>query len=272
MRELEDLLVNKAESVPLDVAILQIASIEYPGLDATCFVELLDSHARELSEMTSPSMPGEEFLEITNEYLYDSLGFRGNRSDYYNPRNSCLNDVLADRQGIPITLTVVYMEIARRLGREVLGVGMPGHFLGLYRDSEFTAFIDCFNEGRIIDSGQCRQLAWETAHVDIEGQEHFLEPVSKWRIALRMLDNLRVTYLRRQDFEKAVRVLDLHLAALPGSAEEYKQRGLLHLHQQRPVDALADFERYLKLSPDSPGRDEVERHAAGIRRILGSIH
>lgn len=272
MRELEELLVNKAENVPLDAAVLQLASVEYADLDIGYFVEVLDSHARELGELTRPSMCGEEFIETANEYLYENLGFRGNRTDYYNPRNSCLNDVLVERQGIPITLTVVYMEIARRLGREVRGVGMPGHFLGLYRDREFTGFIDCFNGGRILEPEECRQLAWETARVDIAGQEQFLEPVKKWKIVLRMLDNLRVIYFRRKDFEKAVRVLDLYLAALPGSAEEYKQRGLLHLHQQRPADALADLQRYLKLSPHAADKAEVEEQADNIRRLLRSLN
>ncbi len=272
MRELEELLVNKTDNVPLDVAILQLASVEYAGLDVSYFVEVLDSHARELGELTSPSMCGEEFIETANEYLYENLGFQGNRTDYYSPRNSCLNDVLIERQGIPITLTVVYMEIARRLGREVFGVGLPGHFLGLYRDREFTGFIDCFNGGRILDPEECRQLAWETAHVDIAGHEQFLEPVRKWKIALRMLDNLRLIYLRSKDYEKAIRVLDLHLAALPGSAEEYRQRGLLHLHQQRPSDALTDLQRYLKLSPNAADKSEVEEQAASIRRLLRSLN
>lgn len=272
MRELEELLVNKAENVPLDAAILQLASVEYPGLDTSYFVEVLDSHARELGELTRPSMSGEEFLEITNEYLYENLGFHGNRNDYYNPRNSCLNDVLIERQGIPISLTVVYMEIARRLGREIHGVGLPGHFLGLYRDGELTAYIDCFHGGRILDPEECRQLAWETARVDIAGHEQFLAPVRKWKIALRMLDNLRLIYLRAKDYEKAIRVLDLYLAALPGSAEEYRQRGLLHLYQQRPADALTDLQRYLKLSPNAADKAEVEEQAANIRRMLRSVN
>ncbi len=271
VRELEDLLINKGDDVPLDIAVLQLASIEYPGLDVSYFSEVLDSHGRELAETTDPRMPGEEWVAAANRYLFEDLGFHGNREDYYNARNSCLNDVLTARAGIPITLCVVYMEVARRLGRNVLGIGLPGHFLCKYQDAGYAAFIDCFH-GRVLSEEDCRDMALNAAHIDIEDLPRALAPVSKWQIAIRMLNNLRQVYYQGKQYDKAIRVLDLYLAALPGSAEEYKQRGVLHLHQRRPKDALTDLTRYLQLAPHAGDRAEIEDHVRNVRRYLQSLN
>lgn len=272
MRELEDLLVNRDENVPLDAALLQLASVEHPNIDVTYFVEVLDSHARELDEIAGTGLDGEDWIAATNEYLYDNLGFCGNQSDYYSPRNSCLNDVLVERKGIPITLSVVYMEIARRLDRTVRGIGLPGHFIVHYQDREFSAYIDCFHEGRILLPEECRELAARVAGVDIDAHPEAMKPVTKWQIAIRMLNNMRVAYYEKKDYERAIRVLDLYLAALPGSADEYKQRGGLHLGCRRPVEALRDFQKYLELAPRAADRAEIEGHAATLRRYVQSLN
>jgi regulator of sirC expression with transglutaminase-like and TPR domain len=217
-------------------------------------------------------MDGEEWIAAANEYLFETLGFRGNRENYYAPRNSCLSDVLMERAGIPITLAVVYMEVARRVGRDVQGIGLPGHFVARYRDQEGVAYIDCFNGGRVMSADECRDLASRVAGVDIGNNPRALSPVSKWQIGIRMLNNLRVAYYEAKEFDKAIRVLDMYLAALPASAEEYKQRGSLHLSRRRPVEALRDFQKYIELAPQAPDRAEIEQHAADLRRYVRSLN
>jgi regulator of sirC expression with transglutaminase-like and TPR domain len=115
--------------VALDTAALEMAFIEHPGLNPAVSLETLDRIASELATRLGSAMDGATFVRIANQYLFEELGFRGNDSEYYDPRNSCLDEVLARRMGIPITLAVVYIEVARRLGRPVFGIGLPGHFL-----------------------------------------------------------------------------------------------------------------------------------------------
>jgi hypothetical protein len=124
-----DLLTGRDISVPLDRAALELATIEFPTLEAGAFVAVLDAYAGELCRRLSNSRDGLVYVQEANRYLFDELGFRGNASDYYNPRNSCLNEVLTARTGIPITLSLVYIEIARRLEKPVQGIGLPGHFI-----------------------------------------------------------------------------------------------------------------------------------------------
>ena len=271
VRELRELLVGDSEHVPLDVAALQLATIEYPELSIDPFLVLLDSHARELSERIDDGTSGEEFVHLLNNYLFRELGFQGNISDYYNPANSCLNEVLANRTGIPITLSLVYMEISRRLDRVVLGIGLPGHFLVQYYDGDFDAFIDPFHGGRILFPSECYDLAREVTGVDVSRNPDALRPVSKRHIIIRMLNNLRAAYFRTQNAPKAVEVLNLLIEAMPDSADEYRQRGLCLAQMQHLKAARRDLEAYLMLAPDAPDRREVETQIAQIRSWLSAL-
>src|ERR1700690_3235825 len=143
----------------LDVAALEIASIETPGLDPQPFLKILDSIASGLAARLPASCGGREFVRMANDYLFGDLGFRGNEIDYNDPRNSCLNYVLDRRTGIPIALAVIYIEVSRRLGQPVTGVGLPGHFIVEYNDGEFSTYIDPFHAGRLLTVDECRELA-----------------------------------------------------------------------------------------------------------------
>jgi regulator of sirC expression with transglutaminase-like and TPR domain len=271
VQELRELLVGETEEVQLDVAALQLATIEYPEVDVESFVLLLDSYAREAGERIDDGTSGEDFIHTLNHYLFDELGFRGNIGDYYNPANSCLNEVLASRTGIPITLSLVYMEISRRLGRTVLGIGLPGHFVVQYYDDGFSAFVDPFHEGRILFDVECFQLAKEITGADVSRNPDVLRPVSKRHIAVRMLNNLRAAYFRAQNPAKAVQVLDLLIEAMPGSPDEYRQRGICLSQMQNWRAARADFALYLRLAPGAPDRQQVEAQLAEITARLSTL-
>src|ERR1700677_2040410 len=143
----------------LDVAALEIASIETPDLDPEPFLGVLDRIASGLAARLPASADGREFVRVANDHLFGDLGFRGNEIDYNDPRNSCLNYVLDRRTGIPIALSVVYIEVARRLGRPVSGVGLPGHFIVQYNDGEFESYIDPFHSGKLLSAEECREVA-----------------------------------------------------------------------------------------------------------------
>ncbi len=272
MNELRSLLAGSNADVGLDRAALQLATIEYPGLDVELFLHTLDSHAVELAALLPENCGGEQYISIANHYLFTELGFGGNSSDYYDPRNSCLNEVLARRTGIPITLSVVYMEIARRLSKPVYGVGMPGHFLVLYDDREYRAFVDPFYGGRLLSPGDCRERARTTAGVDIDESPQSMQPVSNRHILIRMLNNLRAVYAKQEAHAKSVEVLGLLLEASPNSAEERRERGRLNIELHRYQAAREDLEAYLRLAPEAPDRATIEKTLAVLRQWTSRLN
>ena len=210
VQALRDLLARNDERATLDVIALEIATIEYPDLDPSPFLAILDSYAVELAAKLDDEITGAGFLDAMNAYLFEDLGFKGNADDYYDVRNSCLNEVLARRTGIPITLAVVYMEVARRLAKPVLGIGYPGHFVVRYDDGDFSAYIDVFHCGR--------QLTFDGCDPSV------LAPVGNRQIAVRMLNNLRGIYIKERAWKKLARLLDLLLIADPDSTETRAER------------------------------------------------
>jgi regulator of sirC expression with transglutaminase-like and TPR domain len=269
--ELRELLTGQAEEVPLDVAALQLATIEYPEVSVEPFLVLLDSYASEAAERIPPHCPGENFVSLLNEYLFDELGFHGNDTEYYHPANSCLNEVLTKRTGIPITLSLVYMEIGRRLGRNISGIGLPGHFLVHLQDKEFSVYIDPYHGGRMMMRQECFELSREITGMDLSSEPHVLRPVSKRHIAIRMLNNLRAVYYRLENPVKAIRVLDLLIEAMPESPEEYKQRGMCFAYVREFRHARADLEMYLRLAPAAADRQEVGMQLNRINHFLSSM-
>ncbi len=272
MKELTRVLSGRTEDVPLDLAALQLATIEFPDLDIARYLAELDHHAAALAARVPASASGSDYVSAANEYLFADLGFAGNTADYYNPRNSCLNSVLELRTGIPITLSVVYMELARRLGRVVYGIGLPGHFVVQYSDRQYSTFLDVFDGGRLLTVEHCRELSLRVSGVDIYQNPALLHPVSHRQILLRMLNNLRSVYFQRQAHRKALTVLDLLIVALPHSPDEYRQRGVLRAELKQFGPARQDFESYLQLAPQAEDRAEVERQLVSLRSRQASLN
>ena len=272
MQRLIDALRDDRSKVSLDIAALEIASIEFPGLDTHAAIFRLDNLADQVRSQISSGASGLDFIKGCNELLFDVLQFRGNEEDYYDPRNSCLNSVLMRRLGIPISLSLVYMEIGRRLGRYVYGVGLPGHFIVAYEDAEARYWVDPFHRGRILSLADCCALAKERAGVDVRANPAVLAAVSKRQILVRILTNLKAIYLRGEAFDKARQILDLLIEAMPDYAEEYRHRGLVHLRQLNHRAAKADLEAYLRLEPNSPEREQVKRQLVLIERWKAGLN
>ena len=272
MHRLLDAIRDERSKVPLDIAALELASIEFPGLDFEASFFRLDNVAAQVSSQLSANASGLDFIKAMRELLFDVLQFRGNREDYYDPRNSCLNSVLMRRLGIPISLSLVYIEIARRLGRNIYGVGLPGHFIVAYEDTDVRYWIDPFNGGRILSFADCCALAKETAGVDLRSNPAVLAPVNKRQFLVRMLSNLKAIYLRGEAFDKARQVLDLLIEAMPDYPEEYRHRGMVHLRQLNHRAAKADLETYLRLEPNTPEREQVEKQLLLIERWKAGLN
>jgi regulator of sirC expression with transglutaminase-like and TPR domain len=251
----------------LDRGALTLATIEYPGLELEASLRTLDVLAGEVQGRTLTAQNGYEFIQGANQFLFHEMGFRGNAQDYYNPHNSCLNEVLKERSGIPISLSVIYMEIARRLQRPVFGIALPGHFLVQYNDGQYATFIDPFQAGALLSADDCYQMA-SLKYPD----PRVLEPVDKRHILFRMINNLRGIYSSRRLYRKALQVMDLLVDATPELADHYKQRAMLHTQLQQMGAARADLERYLAMVPDAEDREEREAQLRGAVRWLASLN
>lgn len=264
--------LNNEDSAELDRAALDMALIENPVLEAEPWLAELDRMAAGVLQRMGGETSAAAFILAMNGHLFQELGFQGNQADYNDPRNSCLDEVLRRRLGLPITLSLVYMEIARRLGRTVAGIGLPGHFIVQYSEGQLRTFIDPFHGGTILEDRECLQLAEQIAGVEASREPGLLEPVDKRYILMRMLNNLRAAYSRAENFEKASATLDVLIAAAPDTADYYKRRAISRMHLRALTDASADFKAYLRLAPEAADREEVRQQLSAIHRWLGTLN
>ncbi len=237
-------------ALPLAEAALLVAAEEYPGLEIAAYLERLTdlgSSARQRVEAASGDL---ERLEALTGYLYGELGLRGNSEDYYDPRNSFLNEVLDRRLGIPISLAVVAIEVGRGAGVPLLGVGFPGHFL-LRHALQPALFLDPFAGGRILAEQDCRELLERLSAGRVEFEPEHLQPVGTRSILARMLNNLRGIYLQRGDLERAIGAIERVLVLFPQSATLRRDRGVLAARLGWYAQAVEDFERYLREVPEA---------------------
>lgn len=257
------------ERIDLVRAALTIARTEYPDLDIEKYVSCVDALARRVGARIPDAGDATQTIAALNHVLFEEEGFRGNRDNYYDPRNSFLNDVLERKLGIPISLAVVYMEVARRVGFPLFGVGMPGHFLLKHYDVEGRqVLIDCFEGGHILSDRDCQQRLDEIYSGQLPLQPDFLMAVSRRQILTRVLNNLKTVYLSTRSFKKALPLVDLVLVIYPRSPEDVKQRALLRYSLGLMRGAAEDLEQYLKMSPDASDADDIRQTALSIRRSL----
>jgi len=238
------------EAVDLALASLLVAAQEYPGLEVERYLDRLDAMGREVRARLGAG-PGTA-VEAMNAYLFEQQGFHGNLDDYYDPRNSFLNDVIDRRMGIPITLSIIYMEVARRAGLEVFGVGLPGHFLVRAEDRGRTVLVDPFHGGAILSAEDCQKRLDRVFDGRLRLEPGMLAPCARKAILARLLRNLKAIYVKADDYRRGLRTMDLLLALDPGSAEDRRDRGLLHAAFDCYSLAAADLEAYLALEPAAP--------------------
>ena len=261
------------ERIDLVRAALTIAQTEYPDVDINAYCGRIEDLARRVKRLVPDLGDPSESIAALNRVLFEEEGFRGNGEDYYDPRNSFLNDVLERKLGIPITLAVVYMEVAHRVGFPLVGVGMPGHFLLKHYDVEGREIlIDPFNRGSILTAKDCQRALDEIYGGQMPLQPEFLMAVSRRQVLVRMLNNLKSIYLSVRNFRKALPIVDLILAIYPRSPEDVKQRALLRWSLGQTRGALADLDDYLKMSPDASDADEIRQTAASLRRMMATMN
>ena len=203
-------------------------------------------------------------MNTLSEYLFDHIGFRGNEEDYYDPRNSYLNQVLERRMGIPITLAVVYMEVGRRLKIPLVGIGMPGHFLVRHVEVE-DLFVDPFHGGIMLSEDECQQRLKERVSGEIPWDPSLLRPISNREILARIIRNLKAIYMQRGDFVRALTVAEFDVCLDPHSPLNRRDRGIAHYMLGNAAKALDDLRFYLALVPDGPDVGRVRALVAELR-------
>lgn len=289
-RDLVDALVtaSNAPGAELAPAALVIARLEYPRLDATAYLEQLDALGeaarreldRRASQAGDPS--GQTPIRVFNRFLFEEQGFTGNRERYEDPRNSCLNEVLDRRTGIPITLSLVYMEVGRRAGLQIEGVNFPGHFLVQVPhggSSRRHQILDPFHGGALLSEHDCRRLLQKHVGSEVAFSKSLLAPATRTQIVVRMLLNLKRLYVHMRSFPQARDATELLLAVTPSALSELRDRGLLAFHLNDVTSALRDLQTYLKLTGlgevDKDTREERQQiweHVKTLRRRVAALN
>jgi regulator of sirC expression with transglutaminase-like and TPR domain len=248
----------KDQDIPLFSTALLIAQDEYPLLDRTAYEARLRDYTHRLEGLLRDTKDAPAQLRCLNQFVFDELGFSGDEQDYYDPRNSYLNDVLDRRLGNPISLAVVQIELAQRLGVPLQGISFPGHFLVRLPLDEGIVVLDPFQKGRSLDAAELRRRArthLDTHDIDDARLARMLEPASHRAILTRMLRNLKGVYIEREQWDKALRCSDRLLTLDAHQPGEYRDRGNYYLRMGHVNAARADLKRYLALAPHA---DDVE--------------
>lgn len=255
-------------------ALLIAAAEQYPQLDVDAYLRQLDAFGETLARRLRPDIGPTDAIRSLNRYLFEELGFHGATEDYYDPRNSFLNEVIDRREGIPITLAIVYMRLGRRLGLRLAGVSFPGHFLVRCAVHEGTVVLDPFHRGASLGIADLqKRLAagpgGEPARADVAA---LLAPAHPREILARLLRNLRGIYLQYHQHAEALAATTRILALTPGNASEWRERAGLHLVLECFRAALGDFQRYLALAPDADDTDAVRVRIVELQQLCARLN
>lgn len=253
-------------------AALLIAAEEYPALDVAAWLARLDALGARARERVPPRGDADQTAAALTRLLVEDYGLRGNDADYYDPRNSFLNEVLERRLGIPLTLSLVYMEVGARAGVAVRGVGLPGHFVVRLERGETVRLLDPFNGGRPLDEADCRRLVERLGGGRLRFEPAHLRAVSARAILIRMLANLKGVYTALGDWRRARGAVDRILLLAPEAVGELRDRGLLSARLAEPVAAIGDWEAYLRRVPDAKDAATVRRHLRALRQAQAALN
>lgn len=247
-------------------AALQLArAIAYPDLDVAGYMASIHEMSEDAAEWLDLSADISTQANELGEFLFNHMGFRGDREDYNDPRNSFLNDVIDRRLGIPITLSILYVDIALRLGIPAYGIGLPGHFIVGIRDHDADMWLDPYHGGRQLDLADCVDLIRIATGYEGPLEASWFAPASARGLLARMLGNLRAGYVESRTWAKATAVIQLLRQVQPTEAEHLRDLGLVHYHQHHLPQAAHYLNLYLQRRPDAPDAQVIRD---GFKNIL----
>jgi regulator of sirC expression with transglutaminase-like and TPR domain len=252
---------------PLAEAALLLSVDDYAGLDFAPYLEYLEQLAgRVRQRLAGSDPPAAAGIAALTETIFHEEGFRGNTDDYYDPRNSHLNEVIDRRIGLPITLSVVVIEVARRSGLPVSGIGFPMHFMVRYEEEPEAHILDPFQQGRELSREELlhqwaatREAPWDPEALDTLPDD---------RILVRILNNMKMVYARRRDYGRTIAAVEKLLLLEPSQPAHHRDLGYLQAANRAMGSAIASLETYLKLAPKADDTGQVRQH---LRAIAASI-
>jgi regulator of sirC expression with transglutaminase-like and TPR domain len=256
------------EDIRLAEGALLIALEAYPDLDVDACLQRLDGMAEAVSARLGLELEPRRIASHLNACLFKEQGLRGNRRDYYDTRNSFLNEVLERKVGIPITLSIIYLEVGRRVGLPVNGVGLPGHFIVQYGAHPEPFYIDPFHNGKILSERDCADRVAQIYGRDLPWQASYLDVVDDLHILSRVLNNLKIIYVRKGAHELALGAVERLVLLQPDAPSEIRDRGLLRAQLGYLQPALEDLNTYLEACPEAPDAPAMRRHVAALQRGL----
>lgn len=263
------------DAVPLLGTALLIAHDEYPELDAAQYDRVVQAHVEHLRGEVEAIEHSPLKMAAINRHLFEELGYGGNHDDYYDPRNSYLNEVFERRLGNPISLAMVQMEVAHRLGIALDGVSFPGHFLVRLPVDDGILVMDPFNGGRPLGADELRERARPHMGGDVPDDSallQILEPASQRAILVRVLRNLHGVYAERKEWDRAARSADRVLKLVVDMPDALRDRGLAYAHMDYAHGAREDLSRYLKLTPNANDADKVREQLIELGGARSRLH
>lgn len=256
--------------IDLGLAALALATVESPDLDPRPWVARLD----ELAERSGARGAGDahEALGRLRTFLFDGEGFQGNADDYFDPRNSCLDHVLSRRLGIPITLSLVMMEVGRRVGLRIEGVGLPGHFVVRAHAATRSVLIDPFHAGQVLTEADAADVVTQAVGRSVPLTDEHFAAVTKRQLLARMLLNLKAIYVKREAWAKALIVIDWLALLDADRAGQLRDRGTVLVKLGKFQAGVAEWERYLTRMPHAPDAETLRGQLRRIRQAIASLN
>jgi regulator of sirC expression with transglutaminase-like and TPR domain len=282
-----DLVAGPDASIDLAQAALLIACSEYAELVPARYLQQIDELAQRVRTLLGlapplaggsaapPAQDAQQLLDVIgalNEVLFQQERFQGNREDYYNPANSFLNDVLERHTGLPITLSLLYIEVGRRVGVRFEGIGLPFHFVVGCLLPQGRIYIDPFEAGRIYNARECRERVRRMPGNRGKLYAQWFEPIGARNLLARLLNNLKHIYITAEDYARALVMCDHLVLLLPQAPLERRERGAVHLQLKHYTRALQDLSAYAELAPAGQDTEEIRRQIKTLRQIIAKMN
>jgi regulator of sirC expression with transglutaminase-like and TPR domain len=267
-----DLIQRPDEALELARVALLVAA----GCDANVDVDDELSRIRgwgdELARRIEPEWNNLQKLARLRAFLFEELGFRGDRQDYFSPSNSLLHEVVQRRRGIPLTLAILMLELGWRVGMPLEGVGFPGHFLVRLAGEQDDLLLDPFSRGMVVREEDCHRMLRDTTKGRVRYEPGMIASVRRRDVLVRLLNNLKNAYVRQGEDALALGVVDHLLVLSPGDVEETRDRGLLLFRLHQYGRALECLTTYLDGAGGAMDREVIEKHCAALRQLIASLN
>ena len=267
------MLEEQGEHIDLAEAALLIAAREYPQLNIPYYLNCLDAMAARARSSLPEGAGDLEVVAVLNRVLFDEEGFAGNAEEYYDPRNSYLNEVIERRLGIPISLSIIYLAVGRRLGLPLEGISFPGHFLVKLVSARGDVVLDPFIRGQVLAEADVNQRLRDLYTVEsppIPAQQ--LGSAGAREILARLLRNLKGIYLHQEKFSRALYAVNCLLVVAPDSQEEVRDRGRIYERLECFRAALDDYQNYLELDPAAPDARSIRARLPHLKKAAARLN